>query len=322
MLLSSILMAGDLGESLTINRAPLFREQFVPFAAQTNVLLEIGPTDIPHTLFNTLLIHGVLPDPNVQFEVSYKINSSTWSSWIKVDQHRKEKGRFWGKVEFPKNVKQALRFRLLNIGVQASHTVTLFDAEIFDRNEKEGFEKNREEISSTKIKDRFPELVSRVTWGAKSSKEKYVAHVPKRFTLHHTAGLQTFSIEESIQEIRFIQEFHMEGRGWNDIGYHFLVDSEGHVFEGRPDYAIGAHVKGGNTGNLGVVFLGYYHPPNDHEIHMNQVDRLIELGKYLTQLFDFSALTLRGHRDYNSTACPGDSVYPFIPFFMAEMLEE
>src|SRR5581483_1690954 len=62
--------------------------------------------------------------------------------------------------------------------------------------------------------------------------------------------------------VRGIELYHVRANGWNDIGYNFLVDRYGQIFEGRAGgvdrNVIGAHAEGFNTGSVGVAVLGNY----------------------------------------------------------------
>ncbi|HEY5565076.1 MAG TPA: N-acetylmuramoyl-L-alanine amidase, partial [Rhodothermia bacterium] len=123
-------------------------------------------------------------------------------------------------------------------------------------------------------------------------------------------------------------------------GYHFLLDQTGRVYQGRPfldesikfedgpPLALGAHVGGANTGNIGVSVLGCYHPPEGggcrDVLSSSALDSLVTLFAYLSETYGVSPSILRGHRDYSSTACPGDNNYQLIPVIkrrMAELLE-
>ena len=70
--------------------------------------------------------------------------------------------------------------------------------------------------------------------------------------VHHTAGANGYTAAQSAAIVRAIQIYHVKGNGWNDIGYNFLVDKYGQVFEGRyggvERNVIGAHAEGFNTG--------------------------------------------------------------------------
>ena len=77
--------------------------------------------------------------------------------------------------------------------------------------------------------------------------------------VHHTAGTNSYSAAQSAAIVRGIQRYHVLSNGWNDIGYNFLVDKYGRIFEGRGggiQNVIGAHAQGFNTGSVGVAASG------------------------------------------------------------------
>ena len=80
--------------------------------------------------------------------------------------------------------------------------------------------------------------------------------------VHHTAGTNSYTAAQSAAIVRGIQRYHVLSNGWNDIGYNFLVDKYGQVFEGRAggiDQPVGgAHAAGFNTGSAGIAVLGTY----------------------------------------------------------------
>ena len=80
--------------------------------------------------------------------------------------------------------------------------------------------------------------------------------------VHHTAGSNNYTRAQSAAIVRGIEVYHVKGNGWNDIGYNFLVDKYGQVFEGRyggvDKNVIGAHAEGFNTGSFGVALIGTY----------------------------------------------------------------
>ncbi len=104
-----------------------------------------------------------------------------------------------------------------------------------------------------------------LSWGADESIRRgppsYAADV--RFAIvHHTAGRNDYTRAEAPAIVRGIQLFHVQGNGWNDIGYNFLVDRFGTIYEGRfggvDRNVIGAHALGFNTGSVGIALLGTY----------------------------------------------------------------
>jgi hypothetical protein len=120
------------------------------------------------------------------------------------------------------------------------------------------------------------------------------------------------------RQMRSIQHYHMDTRGWCDIGYHFLVGIDGRIFEGRPVELLGAHVSGNNTGNIGVSFIGCFHstgcasmgPTTPPDVMLDAGGRLLgTLSRLYGITLDRSSV--KGHRDHTgaSTDCPGDHLY-------------
>lgn len=149
-----------------------------------------------------------------------------------------------------------------------------------------------------------------------------------RITLHHTAGFSATTLAEGTEQVRRIQDFHQNGRGWRDIGYQFLMDQEGRLYQGRPflrnvpfsdgpPLAHGAHVGGANTGNIGVSLMGCYHPPEGSgcldEMTQPAVDSLLVVFGFLSERYGPGPGDIGGHRDFSATACPGDNNYRQLP---------
>ena len=117
-----------------------------------------------------------------------------------------------------------------------------------------------------------PTIITRSEWGASPFKGDPVAQPHYRFlTLHHAAGFSASDVDEGKIQVKRIQRLHQEGNGWADIGYHFLLDAAGNIYQGRPymenislsekpRLVVGAHVAGHNSANIGVCLLGCFHP--------------------------------------------------------------
>jgi N-acetylmuramoyl-L-alanine amidase len=75
--------------------------------------------------------------------------------------------------------------------------------------------------------------------------------------VHATATRPEWMAGNSTVEKRDeITRWHVEARGWSDIGYHMIIDRDGTRATGRPTFRIGAHVKGHNSNSLGVSLIG------------------------------------------------------------------
>jgi hypothetical protein len=181
----------------------------------------------------------------------------------------------------------------------------------------------------------MPAIVSRADWGADESiRRAPPAYAPSvRFAIvHHTAGTNTYSRDQAAAIVRGIQLYHVRGNGWNDIGYNFLVDRFGTIYEGRyggvDRNVIGAHALGFNTGSTGIALLGTYGDTKPSPAAVAALTKLlawrldvahVDPAARVTVISGGSErypanvpVTLRtvsGHRDTGLTECPGDSLY-------------
>lgn len=150
-----------------------------------------------------------------------------------------------------------------------------------------------------------PKIITREEWGAKPPKCEYERNpYINAITIHHTATSNVY--EDAKAVVRAIQRYHQEERGWCDIGYHFLIDKDGNIYEGRPIWAVGAHVKGHNVGNIGISVIGNY---EEVDINEKQLKALVDLISWLVYEYKISLGNIKGHRDYANTLCPGKYLY-------------
>ncbi|MDD2867707.1 N-acetylmuramoyl-L-alanine amidase [Neomegalonema sp.] len=133
-------------------------------------------------------------------------------------------------------------------------------------------------------------------------------HPVREITLHCAATrpdwMRGRPLREQIEEIR---RWHVELNGWRDIGYHWLVGRDGSVLPGRPETQIGAHVRGRNSGTLGICLIGGHGSAAsdrfaDHYLPAQgaALDRLLREISARTPIARVS-----GHNEYAAKACPG-----------------
>jgi len=164
--------------------------------------------------------------------------------------------------------------------------------------------------------DRIHYDVSRQQWGAASMHSNWDRMTaPYRITVHHTAEpFSGTSLSSNIAEVRDIQQEHMNGNGWADLGYHFLIGRDGKVFQGRPLYAQGAHSDGDNNiGNVGICLLGNFVSQANRGLEytkvqaptVKQMEGLERLVAEIRGEYGIPANQVWGHQRWKATECPG-----------------
>jgi hypothetical protein len=154
--------------------------------------------------------------------------------------------------------------------------------------------------------------------------------------VHHTAGTNSYTRAQAAAIVRGIEIYHVQGNGWNDIGYNFLVDRFGTVYEGRAGgidkNVIGAHSEGFNTGTAGVALIGNFShatPPRAQQdalvnllawrldvAHVDPLSTVVYISGGNYKFRSGKNVTLRaisGHRDTGPSECPGAVAYALLP---------
>ena len=137
----------------------------------------------------------------------------------------------------------------------------------------------------------------------------------KLLVVHHTAQKVSGDSRPAIERIRALYDYHANNRGWGDVGYHYFIDEQGGIYEGRSggDKVVGGHVYCGNVGTVGIALLGNFEleqPP------LAQTQSLQWLLDNLADKYDINlnkSVSFKGkamdpivrHKDLISTECPG-----------------
>ena len=163
-------------------------------------------------------------------------------------------------------------------------------------------------------------VISRNRWRAKSLRSNHLPMTkPYRITIHHTAEpMLSSGLQASIAEVHGLQQTHQQEKGWADIGYHFLIDRAGRVFEGRSLQVQGAHAGNDalNRGNIGICLLGNFHSQPERGSAYSRpqspsASQLQELNQLVNQLrgdFQIARKQIRGHGELKETQCPGGAL--------------
>lgn len=144
----------------------------------------------------------------------------------------------------------------------------------------------------------------RRNWNASPAREFIRDDWSRGVTLvvHHTAGIAPRTEQLEHEEMRSIQRAHM-ARGWDDIGYNYVIMPSGRVYEGRGYNIIGAHTLNHNTGTIGVSFAGNYEISRPSRAQIRAYRKLVKLLKRNGA----DIRRARGHKQMpdQATACPG-----------------
>ena len=175
-----------------------------------------------------------------------------------------------------------------------------------------------------------PYIYSRAQWGAN---EKIREQSPPSYGtvktgfIHHTVNANNYTAAQVPALIRGIYAYHVESRGWRDIGYNYLVDRFGRIWEGRwggvDKAVVGAHTLGYNEVSFAMSAIGNYDIANPPQAVLTAYARLFawKLSLYNIRA-DGSHVwvknrwlhAINGHRDVGQTACPGRYLYAKIPY--------
>ena len=136
--------------------------------------------------------------------------------------------------------------------------------------------------------------------------------------IHHSAGTNASSDWAGV--VRSIWDYHVNTNGWSDIGYNYLIDPNGVLYEGRGNNILGAHFCGTNTGTMGVCVLGDFtniSPTNEAQSMLTELLSWkicdIDADPLGDSFHSASSQTLdhiSGHQDGCATQCPGNTFYP------------
>ena len=180
-----------------------------------------------------------------------------------------------------------------------------------------------------------PRIKSREAWGANEKwrdGEPSLNHTIKQVHVHHTASANQYSRRDVPGLLRGIYRYHTHNLGWSDIGYNFLVDKFGRIWQGRAGGVgrpvRGAHTLGFNEASTGVSVLGTFTDKKPKRKVLTAIVRLaawrldhyerrpagrVKVRSYGSDKYaagDRVRLpVIDGHRDTNDTECPGEMLY-------------
>ena len=137
----------------------------------------------------------------------------------------------------------------------------------------------------------------------------------KLLVVHHTAMTVKDDSRPPVERMRALYQYHANNRNWGDIGYHFVIDEKGQIYEGRNggSRVVGGHVYCSNVGTVGVALMGNFEKEQPPQVQMQSLKWLLDdlAKKYdinLSRSVRFHGERVDpivGHKDLIATACPG-----------------
>lgn len=281
--------------------------------------------------FNAVAAHwpGDLPAP-VSIEIQMSDDGVTWSDPVIVGPAHTDAGpvdrdgRVFAELLFTENA-SIVRYR----GIDADGNVIAIPGLSFTYiNAKAGPSISDIPSSSESVSTNRPPIIGRQDWGAEQAYsgvdhgevEWTTEYEPvKHVIIHHS---ETPQFRDPMVEIRSIHYYHAVTRGWGDIGYNYLVDFLGNVYEGRAggENVIGGHAFQYARGSVGICTMGSFTAASATPetvagltwITAWAARNLDPLGRS-----DFHQTpnlpTICGHRDVVNSSCPGDGLYADLP---------
>jgi hypothetical protein len=174
-----------------------------------------------------------------------------------------------------------------------------------------------------------PKIYSRQQWGAnealrdKGSLRYYEVHAG---FVHHTVNANDYSRAEVPGILRSIYAYHTQSRGWSDVGYNFLVDRFGRIWEGRyggiDRPVVGAHTLGYNDWSFAMSAIGNFDVKQPGSAMIQAYGALfawklslhgVDAASTQQVVGPDTFRAVNGHRDAGSTACPGRYLYAKLP---------
>jgi hypothetical protein len=168
-------------------------------------------------------------------------------------------------------------------------------------------------------------VLSRTDWGANAPVAAMKSHTPGLITIHHTATPQKSDrpLKDKMQALqKFSQNESKLGNGkpkpaWPDVPYHFYIDCNGGIAEGRDVNAVGdTNTEYDPTGHVLVVLEGNF---EEEQVTDAQWATLVKTVSWLAARYRVSSAGVQGHKDYAQTLCPGKKLEAKLPELRATL---
>lgn len=283
---------------------------------------------------------------NIRIEIRSSTDTQQWSEWskIEIDEHlTTREDTLIGRLQYISEATRFVQFRIVLSGSdQKTDQIQLRSLRfsftspgatpsgILKTLERRSTrQKQREPQPGQKQKYPVPDYMTRTGWGCPDGQQPSGPVTLTDVThqiIHHSAGPNSSSDWPAV--VRSIWDYHVNTNNWSDIGYNWLVDPNGIIYQGRGwidgnDEVQGAHFCGTNSNTMGVCLLGNFEEVRPASEALGAAEDLLAwksdqknidpLARNYHSSSELYLNTISGHRDGCSTLCPGENLYVKLP---------
>jgi N-acetyl-anhydromuramyl-L-alanine amidase AmpD len=153
-------------------------------------------------------------------------------------------------------------------------------------------------------------IISKNDWGGVAGDSTLMKnHKIEHITIHH-AGVIDDGSKSGVQKMKDLQTFSLEEKGWGDVPYHFVIDLQGRLYEGRDvKYAGDTNTNYDPTGHLLICVNGNY---EEQQVTSESYETLVHFTAKMAETYSIPVEKIKTHRDYaTDTVCPGRNLYAY-----------
>ncbi len=152
-------------------------------------------------------------------------------------------------------------------------------------------------------------LIKRAEWGSTDSLVKSYEHTISYITIHH--GGEIYEDKKNTYEyLKNLQTWSRSDRKWIDVPYHYIIDRQGKIFEGRPlGYRGDTNTTYDPIGHALIVLLGNF---EEQEVRQSQINSLKTVTEFLAKQESVTPEKIKTHKDYAETLCPGKKLTEYL----------
>lgn len=275
---------------------------------------------------------------DIQFQIRSSPDRQQWSEWISVnrDEHlTTDQDTVVGALQYLPEKTKFIQFGVVLDGSSSVESLQLSftspgatpSKKLWELKEKAARRPHHKKSIAEDYP--MPEYATRIDWGCPDGQEPSGSVSLTDVThqiIHHSAGTNSSSDWPAV--VRSIWDYHVNTNGWSDIGYNWLIDPNGIIYQGRGwingnDEVQGAHFCGTNSNTMGVALLGNFEEITPSPDALTNLEELLawksdekNIDPVTRDFHSSSGLnlyTISGHRDGCSTLCPGENLYVQLP---------